>query len=281
MNAKAVHIPGPLLAFGGLMLLFFLFLIGAAFCPVTKVPTGSVGIETWYGAVTGRTFPEGISWVNPLSAVTKLDLRIQTHTEEYGAGSQDSQAVNVSVVDNISIDSTKAALILQTIGLTYMNTIVVPSLQEAVKANVAKHKASEILGQREELKDQIFQALRTRVQPYGIIVHEISIAHISFSEGYSHAIEEKQKVEQQSLQKQYELNAANTEAQIAIAKAQGEASAARLRADALAYTNEHTSNTITDKLIAMEYLKKWQGTVPQFVGAGSPNLLMQIPGMSK
>src|SRR5262245_825915 len=59
----------------GLMLLGVLGI--ATISTVSCVRTGHVGVETLFGRVTGRTMPEGIHMVNPLSKVHQLDVKTQ------------------------------------------------------------------------------------------------------------------------------------------------------------------------------------------------------------
>ena len=48
---------------------------------MTTIDTGHVGVMTLFGGVTGERLPEGIHFINPLKAVTKLSVRTQEAKE--------------------------------------------------------------------------------------------------------------------------------------------------------------------------------------------------------
>ena len=64
-------------------------------------------------------------------------------------------------------------------------------------------------------------------------VVDVPITHIDLPEILQQAIAQKQVMEQQSLQKQYELDKARKEAEITIANAEAQALSIKLQSDAL------------------------------------------------
>ena len=64
-----------------------------------------------------------------------------------------------------------------------------------------------------------------------IIVDEFSMANVDFSEEFNTAIEQKQVAEQAALQKQYELQSAEKDVEITLARAAGEKKAAVIAAE--------------------------------------------------
>lgn len=110
-----------------------------------------------------------------------------------------------------------------------------------------------------------------------------------FDETYQKAIEAKQIEKQRAAQKQYELQQAKLNAEIAAANAKGEGDAARERArgeadatrtrgDAESYYNQKVTSSITEFLIKQQYLKRWDGKLPVYMmGEGSSGVLLQLP----
>ena len=74
------------------------------------------------------------------------------------------------------------------------------------------------------------------------------------------AIATKQVMEQQSLQKAYELDKAKREAQITVANAEAQARSIQLQSEALSKS---------PSLIEWEKVKKWDGKLPQTLIQGS------------
>jgi len=64
-----------------------------------------------------------------------------------------------------------------------------------------------------------------------IIVDQVSLANVEFSQEFNLAIERKQVAEQAALQKQYELQAAQKDVEITLARADGERQAAIIAAE--------------------------------------------------
>ncbi|MBC7316262.1 MAG: hypothetical protein H5T70_07575, partial [Chloroflexi bacterium] len=84
--------------------------------------------------------------------------------------------------------------------------------------------------EREVLKRIIQENLSERLALNDLIVDQLSLANIEFSEEFNKAIERKQVAEQAALQKQYELQAAQKEVEISLARAEGERKAAVIAA---------------------------------------------------
>lgn len=106
-------------------------------------------------------------------------------------------------------------------------------------------------------------------------VVDIPITHVGLPEVLQQAIAQKQVMEQQALQKSYELDKARKEAEITVANAQAQAKSIELQSQAL-----QKSPT----LIEWERVKKWDGVLPDtmIVSGGSSGgfatmLQMQMP----
>ncbi|MBU4057031.1 hypothetical protein KJ695_03940 [Patescibacteria group bacterium] len=77
----------------------------------------------------------------------------------------------------------------QETGKNYNIRIIAPSIQEAVKATIAKFTAEELITKREEVKEQIKENLSKRLLENYIIVDGFNIIDFSFSEAFNTAIE--------------------------------------------------------------------------------------------
>lgn len=253
------------------------------------VPAGSVGVVSVLGKVQETPIYPGFSLINPLAEVTQMSTQIQKHSAKYDSSSKDLQKVHVDMTLNFSLSAAKAPEVFQKVGIDYANIIIDSAAQEVLKAETAKHNASEILQQRPLVKDNTQRNLGIWLAKYGVELAEISLADVNFDREYTAAIEQKQVQEQKAEQKRYEILGAQRDAEIRAAKARGEADAVREeakgRADALlieaaaqADYNQKVAASMTPMLLQREYLKKWSGNLPTYMFGDSKVMpIFQIP----
>ena len=126
----------------------------------------------------------------------------------------------------------------------------------------ARVKKYTVEGETSASKDM--QTITTNVaRNYGAD-RGINIIDLTFSEAFDRAIEEKQVAEQNALKAEADLKRIKTEAEQAVVKAQGEAEAMRIKNEAL-----------TDSIIELEFLNKWDGHMPTYYG-GDADLLLSL-----
>jgi regulator of protease activity HflC (stomatin/prohibitin superfamily) len=244
------------------IILFFVFLN-----PVRIVGPGEKGIIIVLGKVTGATLDEGPHLVWPaITNVKTIDLRIQKDEIEAAAATKDLQDVGTTVVVNWQMTSADIAGTFRTIGdeKAILSRIINPAVNEVVKAATAKRTAENILIERAALKAEVDKALGERIGKFGITLIDLSFVHFGFSPEFNKAIEEKQIAEQQSKQAHYVALRAEQEAKAEVNKAEGQAKAQQL-----------LSMTVTPKVLALEFFKKWDGHLPAVMGSNS-TLLMNI-----
>lgn len=257
------------------------------------VPAGNVGVVSVMGNVQETPLQPGFSMVNPIAEVTMMSTQIQKHHAKYDSSSKDLQKVHVDMTLNFSLVPAQAPTVFKKVGVEYSNIIIDSAAQEVLKAETARHNASEILQQRPTVKDNTQKNLSVWLAKYGIELAEISIADVNFDREYTAAIEQKQVQEQKAEQKRYEILQAQRDAEIRAAGAKGEADAAREaargRADALqieaaaqADYNKKISESLTPVLLSSEYLKRWDGKLPVYsFGDSKVTPMFQLPTQSK
>lgn len=242
-----------------ILLFGFLWLIMG---PVAFIGPGHRGVEVDRGRVTGKVYTEGWYIYN---SITKdiIDFDVRTHTDEAeaAAASNDQQDVRVKVAVTYRFDDIKVGEVLKTIGREKDVKIKIldPQVQEAVKAATAKHNIEEILDKRVELKQQMFDDLFSRLGKYGLVLQEVALKDIGFSEEFEKAIEHKVIAEQQLQQAQFEADA--------VVK----------RAEAKAQEQKLIKETLTSEVLQRLWIEKWQGQVPQVVAGDEGNLFFNIP----
>lgn len=240
----------------------FLVIVGLTlfFGTVGSVSTGERGIHTRFGAVTGRVATEGIYFKLPLvEGMTMMNVQVQKEEVEVGAASKDLQVVNAKVALNYHLIPERVSDIYRSVGTGYKERIISPSIQEAMKASTAKFTAEELVTKRELVKDEIKNNLKARLLESNISVDELNIINFDFSKSFNEAIEAKVTAEQNALASKNKLEQVKYEAQQEVERAKGKAEAITVEANAL---------KDSPQLIELRKIEKWNGSMPQYVGAG-------------
>ena len=89
-----------------------------------------------------------------------MEVRTQKFQAEASAASNDLQEVQTVIALNYRIDPTEANKIYQILGVNYADRVISPTIQEAVKASVAKFNAEELITKRATAKSVIANAIR-------------------------------------------------------------------------------------------------------------------------
>lgn len=257
----------PALIVGALLFIGFLVIAPS----VGIVSAGHRGVVLRLGAVTNRVLPEGIFVVTPaLDTVKLIDVRVQAFVAKASSASKDLQEVSTDVTVNYYLDPTHVNKIFQTLRLDWENKIIVPGVQEAVKASTARYNADEIITKRPEVKSTIEEALSKRLSEHNIIVDTVNITEFQFSKAFTDAIEAKVTAVQKALEAENVLKKVEWEAKQKIAEAQGEAEAklTRAKAEAEAIVIQGKALRENSDVVQLRAIEKWSGILPVYWGGG-------------
>jgi len=214
-------------------LLLVIVVLVVVFSSYAIVDPGHRGVVIMLGRVERTVLGEGFHLIMPplVRQVVQVDVRTKKLEVVTEAASSDLQAMTIDAVLNYHVDPQAVNDLYQEVGLDYENIIITPALQEAVKAATARFRIDAVLSQREALKKIIQDNLTARLAVNNIVVDQVSLANVEFSQEFNLAIERKQVAEQAALQKQYELQAAQKDVEITLARADGERQAAIIAAE--------------------------------------------------
>ena len=263
---------------------------------VRTVPTGHTGIVTVFGRVENETYEAGVHFTAPWKSVINMDNRNQKASIDLSCFSSDIQEVSVTYTLNYQISKSNAQTIYKDIGVSYYETVILPRVQEAVKSEMAKYTAEQLLSNRSQLSQDIRDVLTEKLATYNILVVDASMENLDFSDAFTDAVEAKQVAEQKSKQAQIEQDQKNMEAEAAAKRVQIEAEAAakvaviaanadldvvKIQADAAEYAGQKDAaiigqvrdifakdpQNLTDedleKLLLYYYIQKWDGVLPE------------------
>lgn len=244
MTAKDYAMSAGLVA-GAIIALIFLF---GSF---RTVKAGYTGIVTRFGKVV-RTTDSGLILKWPIiEKVVKMDTRVQKEEMDASAASKDMQDVNAKIAVNYSISKETALEIYNRLGKDYKDSIIIPATSESFKAGISQYTAESLITNRAEAKENILQALKTRLEEYGITITDLNIVDLNFSDAFNQAIEAKAVAQQQVETAKQELERAKIEAEKTKTEAEAQAAAQRAQED-----------TLSELLIKKMWIEKWNGQLP-------------------
>lgn len=255
------------------------------------IPAGHTGVVVTMGSVSDIVLQEGLHFKIPFAQqVVLLDNRIVKLEVTTQAFSKDLQTVSAVLAINYRVDKGMSHSIYKNIGGAYESVLVIPAVNEVLKAVVAEYTASTLVANRSVVSVQLDDNMKSKLQASGIIVEDINVIDWDFSDEYIAAIEQKQVAEQNLIKTRTEQEqavviaeasakqkviAAQADADSAIIAAEARAKQIAVEADAQAEANRKLSESLSNELINYETINKWDGKLPE-VQTGSGGALIGI-----
>ncbi len=252
-----------------------LLLVLVLFNPFVTVPAGERGVVfSLSGGTLNRQLGEGIHFVMPfVQSVILYDVRTQTYTmsatqwegevkgdDSLSALTSDGQSVKVDLSVRYHPDPAKVANLHQSIGPDYVNKVIRPNALSQTRVIFAEYPVSDVYSaKREVIEQSIAVGLKESLADSDIILDEVLLRDLRFSDAYAAAIEQKQISQQNSQRMNYVLNKAEIEKQIQILQARGDARAIELKGKAIAANS---------KITQYEYARKIAPNVGAIITSG-------------
>lgn len=232
-------------------------LIGFGFASFTVISAGHQGVQVTLGEVNMQTLGEGFHFVNPISNIHSVDVRVvKADLKNANASTRDMQSVHTDIVVNYRLDGAKVAHVYKEFGLALEDKILLPATNEAFKAVTARYDSEELITKRSEVSQAIHETIQEKVAKYGLIINETSLVNFGFSAQYEAAIEQKVIATQQKLKAEQDLERIKVESDQRIAKAKGEAEAIRIQAQAIQQQGGK-------EYVELKRIEKWNGELPK------------------
>ena len=246
------------------------------------IDAGYKGVLLTFGKAKMITIDEGLHIKWPMAQkVVKYEVRTMKYEAKAGAASKDLQIVSTELAVNYRVISEVVPILHNTIGENYEGRIIQPMVQEVVKSVTAQYNAEELIQKRDEVQAKVITELIDGLQTRHLIVEEVSMTDFDFSAEFNAAIEAKVKAEVRAAEAVNDLTRISTEAEQAVATANGRAESIKLEADAKAYQTEALADADayalrvvrqelekSKDLLQYEAIQKWTGAVPQYMGMG-------------
>ena len=195
--------------------------------------------------------------------------------------------------------------IYKNIGTDYLQKVVEPKIQEAVKGVFAKYNAENLIAMRANLSSEVEAILAASLKAYNIELTSTSLENIDFTDSFTEAVEAKQVAEQNKLKSQTESEqaiieanadaqkvkiAAQAQADAQIIAAQADAEVAKIGADAAEYQGQKDAAIMSNlgaqitnypDLIKYYLITGWNGTLPETMLSDSMEMFFGIDGIGK
>jgi prohibitin 2 len=226
------------------------------------VSPGEVAIKTRMGKVID-SYEEGVHFKLPvLEAITKFSIQIQRADIKTEAFSKDLQTVEAELVVNHRIQKATVISIYRNLGPNYVDRVVDPAVQEIFKSIASKYSAEKIISDRNALVQEVNRVAKERLTKNEIIVTDISLVNLDFTEQFLKAVEDKQIAEQQAKMSEKLVVKAKKDAEQVIAKARGEAEALKMQKMSI------TKDLIELRKVeaTLKAIEKWNGIMPTYIG---------------
>jgi regulator of protease activity HflC (stomatin/prohibitin superfamily) len=240
---------------------------------VGTVGAGERGVLLRFSAVTDKVFDEGLYFQIPfVHQVVLMSTQIQKYSAPATASSKDLQVVTTEVTLNYQLTPSQVGEIYRRLRRDYVNLVIQPYIQEAVKSTTANYNAEELITQRPAVKSALQDLMTERLAPLGLAVVQLSITDFQFSGAFQQAIEAKVTAVQRALEAENALRRVEFEAKQQITRAQAEARGLELQ-----------KAQITPMLLSLRQIEvqslavqKWNGVMPQVVTSGGPVPMLDV-----
>ena len=243
----------------GVIALFALIII---FGSVYTIGAGERGVLLTFGKPSMDSVGEGLHFKVPIvQNIQKMEVRTQKIETNADAASKDLQNVETIIALNFHLSPDQVPNLYQEVGRGYVDRIINPAIQEAVKAVQAKFTAEELISRRTEVRTQIQSTLSERLSKYYIIIDDFNIVNFQFSAEFDNAIEAKVTAEQQKLKAQMDLERIKIEKEQKITQAEAEAESIRIQSIALSQNKD---------ILELRAIEKWDGVLPKVTSGATP-----------
>ena len=257
----------------------FLVIIVVMFESVVVVEAGHRGVVLYVGAVENRVLGEGIHFIIPFAEqVVPLEVRTLKFQADASAASNDLQEVQTTIALNYHISPSQANIIYQQLGADYADRIIAPTIQESVKASVAKFNAEELITKRATAKAVIAQTIANTLGARNIVVETVFITDFKFSPAFASQIESKVVAFQKYLTEQNNLLAVKVIANQTVVQAQATARSNVAKANGESQAIKVISVQLKQSPQYLQWLSinRWNGQLPYALSSGAVPFL-QLP----
>jgi regulator of protease activity HflC (stomatin/prohibitin superfamily) len=270
----------------------------AAAIKYERIEPGYVGVSVTKcsgGGVSQTPIPSGIYWRELFCEdVVEYPISMQNlilqGSEGIVVNSSEGLGVEVDTALNFTLEAAKVPGIyskwradIESISHKYIRQ----TIREGLQLTFAKYTAEELYSTKKEVaRGEVEKYVVGKLAPEGFLLSQFTVNRIQPPAAVIEAINQKVAMVQQAQRSEQEVRKKQAEAAQAIAvaegaakavmaQASGEAESIRLRAEAQAKANRVLQESLTPALIEYEKMRRWNGQLPTYQGAGTPMIMVK------
>lgn len=266
----------------GITIIFVILMIVGIKCAYRIGPGFAGVLYNVDGGIEGNTLNQGWHIVLPWKSVTEYPISTETvyytsnDPEENGkdtsvdANTKDGKKLNMSVTYAYHMSQEELPQLFTNFrGQPYK------ALEEGIMKNIMMQSITEVTSQFNllevtgdklpEVNAKIFEAFSKGLASNGIILETFTLVP-NPDEATKAAIQKVLDAQNALAQAKVEKEQAEINAEKARVEAKGRADARLIEAESQAQANQKLRESLSDEVIRSEYIKKWDGKLPQFMG---------------
>ena len=242
---------------------------------VTIVPQGHVGV-VWSQAsgVQDHVLGEGWTLVNPIHRVIAFPVSTETvNVETFNVLTRDGKSLGIKLAYDYSSDAEMVTDIFTKFRGQTPQSIEAGWLEDRVQRaalNVfSSYSVLDVFQNLANIQVEVFEEFRNLVEEYGFNVSAVTVQAPDMDESTREMIQQVVDSQLKLEQLEFERQQAVVEADTRIEQARGKAESTLIEAEAEAEANDLLQQSLTDELIASQWIEAWNGELPIVGGDGS------------
>jgi regulator of protease activity HflC (stomatin/prohibitin superfamily) len=253
------------------------------------IAPGTVGIKVNLlgdRGVNTETLSTGMHWVAPWVRVYKFPIFMQNDTwegknEEFNFQTSEGLSVfaNLGISYHLERENIPHIFAEYRRGIDEITHIFLRNyIRDALNKTASKMKIEDLYSsEKQDFLEGVETHLKSILDKKGIIIDKLYlIGKFHLPETVVHALNLKIEAIQRAHQRENELKEAEAVARKQMALAQGEAKALLIKAQAEAESNKLVMESISEKLIMLQAVQKWNGQLPQIVAKDITGMFMPM-----
>ena len=252
-----------------------IMILGVLTSCIKQIDAGQIGVKSMFGKVQNDVLTSGLTFVNPLVDVNKIDIKTQNYTMSGVHNEGDvagDDAIRVLTADGLEVVidltvlyrvmATEAPMLVKETGMDFKDKVVRPITRTKIRDNAVYYTAVDLYStRRDEFQGRIFKTIESDFKKRGLVLEQLLVRNITLPATVKASIEEKIKAEQDAQKMEFVLQKEKQEAERKRVEAQGIADYQRIM-----------SSGLTDKQLQYENIQVMKGLVT------SPNSKVIIMG---
>lgn len=220
------------------------------------VPKEHVGVSNYLGKVSKTPVLPGPHLKFPLiEKIDNVQISEQTYPGTLDAFSSDLQDIKVQYTARVRLSPSQVPILYTEYAgdtaIDWYAKQVQPEINQTVKEITARYRLQDMAIKRDAIRAEIYDRIHSRIKTMEI--SGFTLDNLDPSAKLKESIEKKVVAEQEMLAEDYHTSASEKVKQQTINKAQGEAEAIRLKAEAL---------KANQGAILLDMIQKWDGNAP-------------------